>query len=123
MSILEFKIIACYESKLISRTYLWHIFVWSSIGLTIYQLLLYLNYYSWDLIALDSSIPFLGVYYFNLLQGFMLVYVAANFVKKHRERKAMEVLDSYPVDNTTLLFGSLWGWFGFLPDYISGAWW
>ncbi len=109
MSILEFKIIACYESKLISRTYLWHIFVWSSIGLTIYQLLLYLNYYSWDLIALDSSIPFLGVYYFNLLQGFMLVYVAANFVKKHRERKAMEVLDSYPVDNTTLLFGSLWG--------------
>lgn len=109
MSIQEIRTIARYESKLITRTYLWHIFMLASIGLIVYQLLLYFNHYSWDRIALDSSVPFLGAYYFNLLQVFMLVYVGMNFVKKHQARNAMEVLDVYPVNNRTLLFGNLWG--------------
>ena len=99
MGFREIRNIARYESRMISRGILWRIFVFIAVGITIYLLFPKLIYHLWADVALDSSIPYMVSYYFNLLQALIVVFVVYSFVRAWEKRDAMEVIDVYPAGN------------------------
>ena len=99
MDFREVRNIARYESRMISRGILWRIFVFIAVGVTIYLLFPKLIYHFWADVALDSSIPYMVSYYFNLLQTLIVVFIVYSFVRAWEKRDAMEVIDVYPAGN------------------------
>lgn len=111
MNFREVRNIARYESRLISRGNLWRIFVFIAVGMTVYLLFPKLRMYWWEDVALDSSIPYIVSYYFNLLQVLIVVFVVFGFIQTQKKRNAMEVMDVYPAGNGERMVGFIWAVF------------
>jgi hypothetical protein len=111
MDFYKIQTIAHYEAKILSREILWKIFVLFTLTLVLYFLLPTFQNFSWNRIALDSSLPFTGIYYFNLLQVLFVIFACGNSFKRRYKQEALVVMNIYPVDNSTLFFGQALGIF------------
>ena len=117
----DIKIIARYESKIITRSILWKISVLLVLGSMAIILYPRQHYGLWNKIALDSSIAFQTLYYLNIIQTFILVFICTD--KKLFKRHHQEVIAIYPFDNKTLLSGHIGGIiksFLYLDFFIMG---
>ena len=111
MHIQEINTIARYESRMITRGVLWKIFLFVSVACIIYALYPRNDYYLWNKIALNSSIPFAGAFYFNLIQVLFIIFIATNQEKRQRMKSALEVMNVYPPSNSFFFLGRILGIF------------
>ena len=113
MNIQHVNIVARYEAKLLRRNIVFLGFViLAMIGISLWQVV---NQGGdnvfWYKVAFASSLPFFNVYYYNLVQVLIAVFVSMEVVYRERKREAMEVFLCRPFRNSEYCIGRFWGIF------------
>ncbi|WP_294141115.1 hypothetical protein [uncultured Sanguibacteroides sp.] len=104
------KTIACYEAKLLRRNWGFRIFaVIALLGTWIFQYVEQIQFLFWFKIAMPSSLPWFNTYIYNVLQALMIIFVVTDVLKRDRRFDSGIVLTVYPVSNSELILGKMWG--------------
>lgn len=115
MNIHNINVIARYEIKLLRRSWLFRIF--ALLTLTCIFGILLINHtavvnrygYIWPRVALTSLIPFTAVYYYNIAQSVIVIFLAGSFLKRDKKLDTAEVIYVRPMSNSDYLIGKTWG--------------
>ena len=107
MNIQHVNIVARYEAKLLRRNIVFLGFViLAMIGISLWQVV---NQGGdnvfWYKVAFASSLPFFNVYYYNLVQVLIAVFVSMEVVYREIKREAMEVFLCRPFRTSEFCIG------------------
>lgn len=104
--------VARYEAKTLRRSWFFRLF---SIGaLTIFTFL-NIGLFSpvggenWNLVSISSSIPLINLYILNLAQAVVVIFLAADFLKRDKKVDTNEVLYTRSMSNLEYIMGKTWG--------------
>lgn len=104
------KTIACYEAKLLRRNWGFRIFVVIALlGTWGFQYIEQIQFSSWFKIAMPASLPWFNTYVYNILQSLMVLFVVTDVIKRDRKCDSGIVFTLYPVSNSELILGKMWG--------------
>lgn len=107
--------IARYEVKLLRRSWLFRIFALLALfgisGLLIAEYTTVLNPYKgiWSNVALTSLIPFTTIYFYNVAQSIIVIFLAGSFLKRDKKLDTAEVIYVRPMSNADYIIGKTWG--------------
>lgn len=107
--------IARYEVKLLKRSWLFRIFALLAVGGIFGALLVYqtsiINRYDtiWPRIAVSSIMPFTSIYFYNIAQSIIVVFLAGSFLKRDKKLDTAEVIYVRPMSNADYIIGKTWG--------------
>lgn len=94
------KCIITYESKLIRRNWLFRLFI---LGVALYAIVdlipWNLSLSSWWKVALASSIPLRGMYFLNIFQSLVIIFLTGDITRKRRKADTRECLSIRPAGN------------------------
>lgn len=65
--------------------------------------------YTWNMVALSASIPFVNIYLFNVAQSIIAIFLAGDFMKRDKKLDTAEVTYVRPMSNTDYIAGKTWG--------------
>lgn len=102
MNMRNVNIVARYESKLLRRDIVFLGFVVIAlVGISLWQMIKQgrVNVF-WYKVALPSSFPFFSMYYYNLVQVLIALFVCMEVVYRERKKDAMEVFLCRPFRNS-----------------------
>jgi len=115
MDIHNINTIARYEVKLLKRSWLFRIFA------LVVLLLLTLIQFSmlspvfwrfqetWPYSGLTSFIPFFTIYFYNIAQSVIVIFLAGSFLKRDKKLDTAEVIYVRPMSNADYILGKVWG--------------
>ena len=106
MNMRNVNIVARYESKLLRRDIVFLGFVVIAlVGISLWQMIKQgrVNVF-WYKVALPSSFPFFSMYYYNLVQVLIALFVCMEVVYRERKKDAMEVFLCRPFRNNQTVF-------------------
>ena len=63
----------------------------------------------WENVAFASSIPIRGVYFLNLFQSLIVIFIICDIERKRRKAETREVLSARPIGNRQSLLGEFLG--------------
>lgn len=115
MNIHNINTIARYEVKLLRRSWLFRIFaILALLGITLMLLTtqtnIFLKYTEvWGKMALTSLLPFTTIYYYNIAQSIIVVFLAGSFLKRDKKLDTAEVIYVRPMSNADYIIGKTWG--------------
>lgn len=104
--------VARYEAKTLRRSWFFRLF---SIGaLTIFTfmnigLFSPIGDESWALVSISSSVPLINLYILNLAQSIVVIFLAADFLKRDKKVDTNEVLYTRSMSNLEYVMGKTWG--------------
>lgn len=107
--------IARYEVKLLRRSWLFRIFAILALlgitGLLFADYTVVLNNYKsiWPQVALSSLIPFTTIYFYNVAQSIIVIFLAGSFLKRDKKLDTAEVIYVRPMSNADYIIGKTWG--------------
>lgn len=107
--------IARYEVKLLKRSWLFRIFaILALLGITLitlgYQSSAINTYdYTWPRLAVSSLMPFCNVYFYNIAQSIIVIFLAGSFLKRDKKLDTAEVIYVRPMSNADYIIGKTWG--------------
>lgn len=113
MNMRNVNIVARYESKLLRRDIVFLGFVVIAlVGISLWQMIKQgrVNVF-WYKVALPSSFPFFSMYYYNLVQVLIALFVCMEVVYRERKKDAMEVFLCRPFRNSEYCIGRFLGIF------------
>lgn len=108
----DIVLIAGYEAKKTSRTWLFRFFALTAIiGITAYQAVLQggMDCSEWQLVALPCCIPLVNAYLFNVFQSFFLIFLITDIPRQENSDGTGEILWVRPMENRSLLSGHILG--------------
>lgn len=114
MTLHNINIIARYEVKLLKRSWLFRIFAFLALlGIA----LLTLGYQSsvvgmdtvWPRLAVSSLMPFCNIYFYNIAQSVIVIFLAGSFLKRDKKLDTAEVIYVRPMSNADYIIGKTWG--------------
>ncbi len=104
--------VAKYEARTLRRSWFFRLF---SIGaLTIFTFM-NIGVFSpvgeedWDLISIPSSVPLINLYLLNIGQAIVVIFLAADFLKRDKKLDTNEVLYTRSMSNFEYVLGKTWG--------------
>ena len=103
---------ACYEIKLLLRSWLFYILLLLSLALNIFiQLLLQADIATpeWYAVALPCSLPFLNAYLFNIIQSFIIIFFAGEWFRQERSLNTLDSTRVRPISNPEYVLGKCLG--------------
>ena len=101
-----------YESKLVKRSWLFYLFILGLLGYTSGILIPWdIHRVVWWDIAFASSIPLRGIYFLNLFQSVIVVFIACDIQRKRKKAETREVLYAWPIGNGQAFVGEFLGIF------------
>ena len=112
MNIHNISTIARYESKLLRRSWLFRIFAVLSLLVIVFFHLSTQStagWYSWVMVAMPSSFPFVNIYLFNIAQSVIAIFLAGSFLKRDKKLDTAEVIYVRPMSNADYIVGKTWG--------------
>lgn len=115
MNLHNINTIARYEVKLLRRSWLFRIFAILAllgISLTImaYQSSIFSSFDTkWPRIAVSSLMPFCTIYFYNIAQSVIVVFLAGSFLKRDKKLDTAEVIYVRPMSNADYIIGKTWG--------------
>lgn len=115
MNLHNINTIARYEVKLLRRSWLFRIFAVLAFLLITMVLLVWqtgvLNSmeYVWPRMALSSLMPFVSVYFYNIAQSVIVIFLAGSFLKRDKKLDTAEVIYVRPMSNADYIIGKTWG--------------
>lgn len=115
MNLHNIGVISRYEVKLLRRSWLFRIFaVLALLGITLTILILQtrvLNQYgyTWNKMALSSQMPYLCIYFYNLVQSIIVIFLSGSFLKRDKKLDTAEVIYVRPMSNADYIIGKTWG--------------
>ncbi|HEX2920388.1 MAG TPA: hypothetical protein VHO50_04400 [Bacteroidales bacterium] len=104
--------VARYEARILRRSWFFRLF---SIGALFILSMMNLAIFSpigdedWDLISIPSSVPLLNLYLLNIGQAVVIIFLAADFLKRDKKIDTNEVLYTRPMSNLEYVLGKSWG--------------
>lgn len=115
MNIHNINTIARYEVKLLKRSWLFRIF--AILVLLILTLMQFGNLsfvmwkYNeiWNHSGISSLIPFFTIYFYNIAQSVIVIFLAGNFLKRDKKLDTAEVIYVRPMSNADYIIGKVWG--------------
>jgi len=115
MNLHNINTIARYEVKLLRRSWLFRIFALLAL-LGIFTMLLadqtsVLNRMAniWPKVAVSSLMPFMAVYFYNIAQSVIVIFLAGSFLKRDKKLDTAEVIYVRPMSNADYIIGKTWG--------------
>ena len=113
MDFTNIHIIACYEAKILSRAWSFRLLaLFSLVGVLFFQVLVQGNmvrWFSWNMIALSSYVPYLNVYLFGIVQVLPVVFLACDMLDRNRKIDAAETLYTRSMSNVEYVIGKSFG--------------
>ena len=104
--------VAKYEAKTLRRSWFFRLF---SLGSLFIFTLINIGNFSpigdegWSLISIPSSVPLLNLYLLNIGQSIVVIFLAADFLKRDKKLDTNEVLYTRSMSNLEYVIGKTWG--------------
>lgn len=76
-----------YESKLVRRNGLFYFFIFGVLGILSFLVPWTRDWIFWENVAFASSIPIRGVYFLNLFQSLIVIFIICDIERKRRKAK------------------------------------
>lgn len=108
-------VISRYEVKLLRRSWLFRIFaILALLGITLTLLVQQTRVlnpydYSWTRMGLSSQMPFLCIYFYNIVQSIIVIFLSGSFLKRDKKLDTAEVIYVRPMSNADYIIGKTWG--------------
>ncbi len=106
------RTVAKYEATTLRRSWFFRLF---SIGALVILTLMNIGLFSpvgqevWGLVSISSSIPFYNMYILNIGQAIVVIFLAADFLKRDKKVDTNEVLYTRSMSNFEYVMGKTWG--------------
>ena len=106
------RIVARYEATILRRSWFFRLF---SIGalffITVFDIALFspVGDEPWNLVSIPSSVPLLNLYFINIGQAVVVIFLAADFLKRDKKVDTNEVLYTRSMSNLEYIMGKTWG--------------
>ncbi|HLN21273.1 MAG TPA: hypothetical protein VK213_09310 [Bacteroidales bacterium] len=104
--------VARYEARTLRRSWFFRLF---SLGALFILSILNIGLFSpigdeeWQLVSISSSVPLINLYILNLGQAIVVIFLAADFLKRDKKLDTNEVLYTRPMSNLEYILGKTWG--------------
>ena len=111
-SLSNIKTVARYEAKTLRRSWFFRLF---SIGSLFIIILMDIGMFSpvgnegWEVISIPSSLPLINLYLLNIAQAIVVIFLAADFLKRDKKLDTNEVLYTRSMSNFEYVIGKSWG--------------
>ncbi len=114
MNFQNINVISRYEVKLLRRSWLFRIFAilaLAGISVVILGYQTPLNQFSsiWPKIAVSSLMPFCSIYFYNIAQSVIVIFLAGSFLKRDKKLDTAEVIYVRPMSNADYIAGKTLG--------------
>ena len=117
MELNNIKVVAWYEAKLICRSFVFWVLCLLGVGGVIFlQYLLQcgndnyiIAYWNWSMFYQPFSFSQVHAFLYNIVQAFMLIFVATEVVGREHRGGPLEALYVHPMSNSEYLFGKVAG--------------
>jgi hypothetical protein len=106
------RTVARYEAKTLRRSWFFRLF---SIGALVIFTFMNIGMFSpvgneqWSLISISSSVPLINLYLLNIGQAIVVIFLAADFLKRDKKLDTNEVLYTRSMSNFEYVIGKTWG--------------
>jgi hypothetical protein len=106
------RTVAKYEAKTLRRSWFFRLF---SFGALFIFTILNLGFFSpigdenWELVSIPSSVPLINLYILNIGQAIVVIFLAADFLKRDKKLDTNEVLYTRSMSNLEYITGKTWG--------------
>ncbi|HZY24255.1 MAG TPA: xanthan lyase, partial [Bacteroidales bacterium] len=106
------RTVARYEAKTLRRSWFFRLF--SIFALFIFTIL-NIGFFSpigdenWELVSIPSSVPLFNLYLLNIGQAIVVIFLAADFLKRDKKLDTNEVLYTRSMSNFEYIIGKTWG--------------
>ncbi|MCE5347291.1 MAG: hypothetical protein LLG13_13530 [Bacteroidales bacterium] len=106
------RTVAQYEAKTLRRSWFFRLF--SIVALLIFTFL-NIGLFSpvgsetWELVSLPASLPLVNLYLLNIGQAIVVIFLAADFLKRDKKLDTNEVLYTRSISNLEYIIGKTWG--------------
>jgi len=106
------RTVALYEAKTLRRSWFFRLF---SIGALVIFVFLNIGLFSpigdesWPLVSIPSSVPLINLYILNIGQAIVVIFLAADFLKRDKKLDTNEVLYTRSMSNFEYVIGKTWG--------------
>jgi hypothetical protein len=104
--------VAKYEAKTLRRSWFFRLF---SIGALVIFTFLNIGLFSpigdesWNMVSIPSSLPLINLYLLNIGQAIVVIFLAADFLKRDKKLDTNEVLYTRSMSNFEYVIGKTWG--------------
>ncbi len=106
------RTVARYEATILRRSWFFRLF---SIGALVIFTFMNIGIYSpvgdepWEFISIPSSVPLMNLYLLNIAQAVVVIFLAADFLKRDKKVDTNEVLYTRSMSNFEYIMGKTWG--------------
>jgi len=106
------RTVAKYEAKTLRRSWFFRLF---SIGALVIFTFMNIGVFSpigdeqWNLVSISSSLPLVNLYLLNIAQAIVVIFLAADFLKRDKKLDTNEVLYTRSMSNFEYVIGKTWG--------------
>jgi hypothetical protein len=106
------RTVARYEAKTLRRSWFFRLF---SLGALFIFTILNIGFFSpigdenWQMISISSSVPLINLYLLNIGQAIVVIFLAADFLKRDKKLDTNEVLYTRSMSNFEYVTGKTWG--------------
>ncbi len=106
------RTVAKYEAKTLRRSWFFRLFTLGALFVfSIMNLALFspIGDEPWEFISIPASVPMVNLYILNLGQAIVVIFLAADFLKKDKKLDTNEVLYTRSMSNFEYVTGKTWG--------------
>jgi hypothetical protein len=106
------RTVAEYEAKTLRRSWFFRLFALGVLFIfTIWNIALFspIGNENWELVSIPSSVPLFNLYLLNIGQAFVVLFLAADFLKRDKKLDTNEVLYTRSMSNLEYIIGKTWG--------------
>jgi len=106
------RTVAQYEAITLRRSWFFRLF---AIGALFIMTILNIGFFSpvgnesWSLVSIPSSLPLINLYILNIGQSIVVIFLAADFLKRDKKVDTNEVLYTRSMSNFEYIIGKTWG--------------
>lgn len=106
------RTVSQYEAKTLRRSWFFRLF---SLGALFIFTILNIGFFSpvgneqWSLVSISSSVPLVNLYMLNIGQAIVVIFLAADFLKRDKKLDTNEVLYTRSMSNFEYVIGKTWG--------------
>ncbi len=106
------RTVAKYEARMLRRSWFFRLFsLFSLFILTILNIALFspVGNESWIMVSIPSTVPLFNLYLINIGQSIVVIFLAADFLKRDKKLDTNEVLYTRSMSNFEYVAGKTWG--------------
>jgi hypothetical protein len=106
------RTVARYEARILRRSWFFRLF---SIGAIFILTFMNIGLFSpigdedWELVSIPASVPLINLYLLNIGQAIVVIFLAADFLKRDKKVDTNEVLYTRSMSNFEYIMGKTWG--------------